>query len=161
MYQYKLRTLFLTIIAVAVLIQFMPSFANRAKRDWQVEPPNYKPPNYKYRTDLVKTQYDYQADWPTDPDELCAHMNNTNQLELEAMNEPSRFPDFYVTGESRGQLIRHQEQLFRLGFRLSWNSKTKQYNLVPYDGRIEWWQTNPEFSAHFDELYGPIPEFAE
>ena len=113
-------------VATALFVRFAPAI-------WQYVRPTKRGdiPVYTYRKDLKKTPYDYLAEWPTDAEGLCDHLNNSHQLELEAINEPSRFPRYWPSGETHASIRMHQELVSELGYRLCWNGKTKQYEVAP------------------------------
>ncbi|MEM6798757.1 MAG: hypothetical protein AAF589_04515 [Planctomycetota bacterium] len=68
--------------------------------------------------------------WPKDPQELVDHLNDWHADELLAYNEPERFSNRVMSGETNGWISAHEDELKKLGVMIAWDKTDQAYKIV-------------------------------
>ncbi len=74
--------------------------------------------------------HDATAGWPTDPQQLVAHLDGWNRDELELVARPALHPDQAPSGETNAWVNEHRTRLSAMGVHIAWNRTDRCFGIV-------------------------------
>jgi len=72
---------------------------------------------------------------PVEAQKILEKLNDWDKTELDIFEKPDKYPDRIVSGQTKGWVETHKEDLKKLGFTVIWNSDKKVYEFEQTAGK--------------------------